>query len=91
MSRDEKVEKHQNAVATIYAAAQLLAAIDVPQLLQDIDHADAVAPILDPSLWRDKKQAMDEDRELLEASLKLRAIGIKLRQRAAATNEKAHG
>jgi hypothetical protein len=60
---------------TAKLCADLLAQHDLPGLLRDIERAHAAGPILDPTLYRDKAKAMDEDAELLRAALKLRAFG----------------
>lgn len=74
---DADVILYRSAVATAQLCAQLLSQHDLPQLLRDIERADAIGPILDPTLWRDKNKAMEEDKELLEAANKLRAIHVK--------------
>ena len=71
-------ETYQAAVFVAIAAARALAVQPIPELLSDIDRADAFGPIINPTLWRDKHKAMDQDRKLLEAALPLYRIGVKL-------------
>jgi hypothetical protein len=52
-------------------AAKLLTYIDIPQMLADIERADTLGPLLDPTLWMNKSEAMNQDRELLKAALPL--------------------
>ncbi len=78
MSDAEKIEEYRSALRTCALAAQLLAQHDIPKLLADIEHADSFGPLLDPTLWRDKHKAMNEDREMFRAALSLRVIGMKL-------------
>jgi hypothetical protein len=71
-------EEYQAAVRACALVASMLTQYDLPDLLQRIERADAFGPILDPTLWRDKQEAMDEDRKLLEAALPLWAMGKRL-------------
>ena len=75
---EAKVLEYRQAITTAIMCAQLLTQHDIPQLLRNIERADAVGPILDPTLWREKQKAMDEDREVLKAANHLREIGLKL-------------
>lgn len=59
------------ALATVCCANTLLRQFDIPGMLASIERADSVGPILDPTLWRENQEAMNEDRELLEAALPL--------------------
>jgi NADH pyrophosphatase NudC (nudix superfamily) len=64
---------YQNFLRTCAMCAQLLATQeqDIPDLLRSIDRADAIAPLMDPTLWMKKRDAMLMDKELLEAALPL--------------------
>lgn len=75
MADAEKIERYRSAVMTAAMAAQLLAQHDIAALLADIATADAIGPVLDPTLWRDKHEAMEQDRELLKAALALSKFG----------------
>lgn len=78
----EKAEQYRAALFVVIAAAEALSAIDdLPQLIQDIDRADAIGPLLNPTLWIGKNKAMGEDREMFEAALPLYRLGLKLRER----------
>ncbi len=74
-SNDEKVAEYRHAIIILTAGARVIAGIDVPTLLQAIEYADGLGPLLDPTLWRDKHQAMEEDRQLLRAALPLHHFG----------------
>jgi len=82
-------QEYQGAVVMVAAMARLLAGYDVPGLLADIEHAEAIGPVLDPTLYRDKAKAMGEDRELLRAALPLYQLGKKLE--ASTTNDARKG
>lgn len=73
------VEAYRTALMLCIAAARLIGQFDIPKLLADIDHADSIGPILDPTLWRDKHEAMHEDREVFRAALPLYKLAAQLR------------
>ncbi len=64
-----KIAEYQSAVTACALARQLLAQHDLPGLLSAIDHAHTTGPLLDPTLYLAKVEAMEEDRRLLEAAL----------------------
>jgi hypothetical protein len=70
-----KVAEYQGAVIACALARQILRAHDIPAILAAIEHAHAIGPILDPTAYREKGKAMEEDRELLTAAMKLRSVG----------------
>ena len=74
---DPNVILYQSAVKTAALCAQMLAQFDIPELLHAIERGHAFGPILDPTLYRDKHKAMDEDKELLEAANRLRELYLK--------------
>jgi len=51
--------------------------IPVPELLQAIEHAEVVGPVLDPTLYRNKAHAMEQDKELLRAVLPIHQLAKK--------------
>lgn len=69
------IEEYRSAVLTAKLCADLLKRHDLPKMLEAIERGHAFGPILDPTLYRDKVKAMEEDAELLRAALKLRAYG----------------
>jgi hypothetical protein len=78
MSDAAKVLEYQQAVRTAVFAARMLQPHDLAGLIQAIDRADALGPLLDPTAWRERHQAMLEDREILEAALPLWRLGQRL-------------
>lgn len=72
------VELYRSAVQASALCAGLLAQHDIPKLLRDIGHSHSIGPILDPTLYRDRSRAMDEDAEILRAALPLRNLGVRL-------------
>lgn len=49
--------------------ASLLLQYDLPQILQDIEHADAFGCYEDPTLWIRGRDRMNEHRKMFEAAL----------------------
>ena len=79
-----QVADYQAAVVACAVAARMLRGFDLPKLLEQIDRADALGPILDPTLWRDRSPLMQEDRALLHAALGLWKFGELLDEHARA-------
>jgi hypothetical protein len=59
------------AVVDVWKAAHELAAHDLPLLLERAARAEALAPVLDPTLWLRKSADLAHDRAWLEAALPL--------------------
>jgi hypothetical protein len=68
-SRSEDVEKYQAAVMACHMMGQMLQQYDLPELIRAINMAESIGPIVDPTLWRDKRKAMSEDKEVLQACM----------------------
>lgn len=66
-----KVEMYRQAVMMAATCAQMLSQYDYAQLLRDISLAESTGPVFDPTLWRSKAQAMEEDKKLIEAAIAL--------------------
>jgi len=65
-----KIEEYRDARRTCELAKEMLKQHDLEQILKDINRADAVGMFTDPTLWREKHKAMDEDKEVFAAALK---------------------
>jgi hypothetical protein len=90
MDAHEQISEYRSALLLILNSARVMTVVDLPKLLSDIEHAHAVGPMLDPTLYREKMRAMDEDKEILTAALPLWKLAKKLEERArAAESEKA--
>lgn len=77
-------EEYQGAVLGVAMAARMIGEHDIPKLLQAIEMAHATGPIFDPTLYRAKMQAMEEDKRILEAGLPLWNLAKMLKERAEA-------
>jgi hypothetical protein len=62
---------YQAAVVACHLARALLHDYDLPSPLRAIEHSEAVAPILDPTLYREKAKAMGQDRDIIRAAMAL--------------------
>ena len=71
-------EEYQARIRLIVAAARVLACIPIEAHLRAISDAHTVVPMLDPTLYRQKHQAMDADAEMFRAALPLAQLGRKL-------------
>lgn len=78
--KKSKADVYRLAVVTAAQVGVQLLPFDLNGLLQDIEHAHAVGPILDPTLYREKVDVMELDKELLRAALPLRAHMQKLKE-----------
>ena len=70
-------DDYRQYVVNAALLANMAAQIPVTELLTAIEH-DAVGPIVDPTLYRDRARALEQDRELLEAVAPLAAMGRRL-------------
>jgi hypothetical protein len=82
---DEQISNYQAAVVHVASSARVLLQHDIPALLKAIDVADAVGPMFNPTLWRNRREAMMEDRALLTAALPLWRVAKQLEQRRPAS------
>lgn len=82
MTTTKQIE-YQSAIQAVVLCARLLRQHDIRAMLRAIEHADAVGPILNPTLWMRKATAMGEDAEMLRAALPLWQLGGKLAAREA--------
>jgi hypothetical protein len=73
-----EIQEYQAAVRTVALLSSILLQHDIPELLAAIEHADAVGPLVDPTLWRNNHKKMAEDREILQAALPMYALGSRL-------------
>jgi hypothetical protein len=63
--------EYRSALYMIIAAGEALTTLNLPDLLNQISRAEAVGPILDPTLFRNKYQALRIDKALIEAAMPL--------------------
>ena len=70
-----ETEAYRAAVVGVVMAARALEGHDLEGILAAISRADTLAPMIDPTLWREKHKAMAEDAEMLRAALPLWKLG----------------
>jgi hypothetical protein len=64
------IETYQQARIACELARNLLSSHDFQELLRAIERAESVGPIVDPTLYRAKAAAINEDRDVFAAALK---------------------
>jgi hypothetical protein len=62
-----------NATNTVQIAAGLLTTLDLAEVLTCMERADALGPMLDPTLYKEAAERMDAQRRLIQAALPLQA------------------
>lgn len=67
--------EYRAAVLACHMAANLLAQHDLGAVLEAIERAHGIGPILDPTLYRSRSKLMDEDAEVVRAAMKLAKYG----------------
>lgn len=70
MTRDE----YRSNMALVYSFARVLKELPLAEMLEGISRAEAIGPMLDPTLYREKSKAMEEDRRALEAAQALAGV-----------------
>ena len=68
---ENATEHYRDAMYAILTAMKILAPHDLPGILNAISRSESIAPFIDPTLWRDKHEAMSEDKEVFESALPL--------------------
>lgn len=76
--QDPRVVEYQSAVRGVALLVNIVQQWDLPKLLEAIEHADVVGPFFDPTAWMRKREALEQDRELLQAALPLWKLGKEL-------------
>ena len=83
---DPRVEEYRSAVLACALVASMLVQHDLEAILEAIAKGHAAGPIIDPTLYREKMGAMQEDENLVRAALPLWRLGQKLAERAEASH-----
>lgn len=65
------IQNHKQAIYQCAIAGRMLSMINIPEMLKNIEITEAIGPLSAPSLYRDKSQALSEDKELLKAAFPL--------------------
>lgn len=73
-----ELDDWQAAVVACGIAARMLGQHDIARLIAQGERALDIGPLLDPTLYREKGQALREDIEALRAALPLAKFGTKL-------------
>ncbi len=73
---------HQTAVMSVISAMRILRMVDLPKVLDNIERASAIGPLIDPTLYLRNGDKMHEDKDLLKAALPLWRFAKKLAEGA---------
>ena len=82
-----ELEEYQGHLRQAALLVGLVRMIPVTKMLGMISWAETTGPMLDPTLYREKAQAMKEDAELLEALLPMYALAVKIKPSAEGEGE----
>lgn len=66
-TEEESIARYQSSLLMVVTAFRALEKRDFRRLISEIDKADAIGPMLDPTLYREKMNAMRQDRRVFEA------------------------
>jgi hypothetical protein len=77
-------EDYQETLRQYYQAAEFVWLIsnDAAKILADIEHAESVGAILDPTAWIRNHRKMAQDKVIVEAVLRFRNAFTKLKEEA---------
>lgn len=75
------MERYQAALKACAEACRIVCQHDIKGLLEAIEHAQTAGPLLDPTLYRDRAEALDLDAELLRLALPFVAYREKMLQK----------
>lgn len=70
LTREERVARYRDARLACEFARNLMRGLPLEDLLREIDVADTLGPMLDPTAWLAKAVAMREDRAVFAAALR---------------------
>lgn len=75
-----KQKAYRKQLLKLIHALQVIHTVDVPKLIQNINTAETIGPMIDPTLYRQNQKAMKEDKEMLKALLPAWEFGNKLKK-----------
>lgn len=89
LSDNELVEQTRMDWQLLASQARVIAMLPLEDWLAAIERSHALGPILDPTLWREANEKMDEVAEMIRAALPLKHYVIKKQKEIEAANAKA--
>lgn len=63
--------EYQDALRACYICAQILRQHDLPQILNMMSRADSIGVMIDPTLWMQNHDKMEEDKTVVNAAMPL--------------------
>jgi hypothetical protein len=73
-------EEYQLALLACYVLVRMARVVPTEKLLEQLRNADTVAPMTDPSAWLRNRDAVSQDRQVVEAAHRLVSVGDALRK-----------
>lgn len=74
-----EVAMYQAGLKIIIGQMSVISMIDVPGNLREIERAHSLGPILNPTLYRDNAEKMEEDKQIWLAALPLWNLAQKMK------------
>lgn len=74
---DQEYQETQNALNLI---ARMISGLDLTGFLKRIDQADSIAPILDPTLYRDGAERMHAIKKLAQEAKRVQSAFIEMNE-----------
>ena len=71
-------EQYQSHLVQAYMVCEMAKALPVEEMVDMISRSEAIVPLLDPTLFKEKGKAAAEDKELLQAVAALKARFLKM-------------
>lgn len=72
---------HRETTMMVIGAARIISVLELDIALRQAERALDMGPILDPTLWRDKHKALEQDIQILKAGLPLWRLSKEMRAR----------
>lgn len=76
------VEQYRSNVSELIATALHFESLDLDAMLETVERADAIGPILDPTAWRAGVDNLSPQRDILRAAIAFRNVVRRQRQDA---------
>lgn len=80
-TEDERPDDHQMAMMAVISAMRILSTVNLKGAQENASRAHSVAPFLDPTAYREKGKALQEDEEMMRAARPLWEMADKIKER----------
>jgi hypothetical protein len=79
--------EYRAAVVGCAFIAKMLTQYDLQAIIEAINHSDAFGCFIDPTLWINNRDKMQEDKQIIEAAMPLWKMGMKMKTMAEETRD----